>query len=194
MGLITQKEYALLIGASKQYVSKLVKNGVITRERGKINPVTADAQRAAVADEGRQKYRKTADVAGGAPRIPTKPARNHVKPKADSAPMSLLSRAKLAKVAGEAEHIKIKVNQLKEILVEREVYNQAILNIFGPQISYIRNYLMSLDKRIAVKWPNLEERGTLQEFIREEMITALTNLSDPDLAEIKREFDECKIT
>jgi hypothetical protein len=56
--LISQSEYARQRGVSRQYVSRLVKQGVIALENGKIDPARADAALAARRDPARPERRK----------------------------------------------------------------------------------------------------------------------------------------
>lgn len=59
-GLITQKEYARRRRVTPQYVSKLVRRGVVELRDGLVDPKQADASRAAVAQPGRTAGKKTA--------------------------------------------------------------------------------------------------------------------------------------
>jgi hypothetical protein len=56
--LISQSEYARQRGVSRQYVSRLVRQGVIALENGKVDPVKADAALAARRDPARPMRRK----------------------------------------------------------------------------------------------------------------------------------------
>ncbi len=67
--LISQSEYARRRGVSRQYVSRLVKQGVIVLENGKVNPVRADAALEARRDPARAPGRKT--IKTGAQRVAT---------------------------------------------------------------------------------------------------------------------------
>ena len=72
--LISQSEYARARGVSRQYVSRLVKQGVITLENGKIDPARADAALEARRDPGRAPRRKA--VKTGAERVQKTPAQD----------------------------------------------------------------------------------------------------------------------
>ena len=56
--LISQSEYARQRGVSRQYVNRLVRQGVIALENGKIDPARADAALAARRDPARPERRK----------------------------------------------------------------------------------------------------------------------------------------
>ncbi len=72
---ISQSEYARRRGVSRQYVSRLVKEGVIRLKNGKVDPAQADAALAARRDPARPLRRKTAGPkAQGAPRTSTQDA------------------------------------------------------------------------------------------------------------------------
>ncbi len=72
--LISQSEYARARGVSRQYVSRLVKQGVITLENGKIDPARADAALEAKRDPARAPRRK--NIKTGAERVAETPAQD----------------------------------------------------------------------------------------------------------------------
>lgn len=57
-GLLTQTDYAARRGVSRQYVSKLVKEGVLPLIDGKVNPVQADAILEARREPSRQTHQQ----------------------------------------------------------------------------------------------------------------------------------------
>lgn len=57
-GLLTQTDYAARRGVSRQYISKLVKEGVLPLIDGKVNPVQADAILEARREPSRQTHQQ----------------------------------------------------------------------------------------------------------------------------------------
>lgn len=57
-GLLTQTDYAARRGVSRQYISKLIKEGVLPLIDGKVNPVQADAILEARREPARQTHQQ----------------------------------------------------------------------------------------------------------------------------------------
>lgn len=57
-GLLTQTDYAARRGVSRQYISKLIKEGVLPLIDGKVNPVQADAILEARREPSRQTHQQ----------------------------------------------------------------------------------------------------------------------------------------
>ncbi len=176
---ISQSEYARRRGVSRQYVSRLVKEGVIRLRNGKVDPAQADAALAARRDPARPMRRKTAGPkAQGAPRTSTQ----DVPVSVDAATLSgsaggdlpkmlLKTRIKSELEKGKLLEIKARVEAGK--YVDADEVKVAAFN----KARVVRDGLLNIPDRLAALLAAESDEHKVHELLASEIRAALEELT-----------------
>lgn len=169
-GLLSQHDYAKRRGVSRQYISKLVTEGVLPLKDGKIDPVQADAILEARREPARQTHQQHNAVLDG---IAPLPAQGRSIPDAELPRLLLKTRIKSESEKAKLLEIKAKVEAGKYVDID-EVRAAAF-----KQARIVRDHLTILADRIAPLLANISDPREIHRIIEEEHNKALEELSKP---------------
>ncbi len=171
-GMLSQHDYAKRRGVSRQYINKLVQEGVLPLKNGKIDPVQADAileARREPARQTHQQHEHQSALDGMAP-LPMTP---RSVPDAELPRLLLKTRIKSESERAKLLEIKAKVEAGKYVEID-EVRAAAF-----KQARVVRDHLTILADRIAPILANISDAREIHRIIEEEHNKALEELSKP---------------
>ena len=171
--LLTQKEFGDMIGTSQQYVSKLVKKGVIKLKNRKIDPVQAKAAMKSSSEPTRK------SVVNNIGKASTTPASSHHQS---------LVKSRAIKEHYKAGITKIEYEEKAENMVDRRDYDATLLKALAARDIVLKNYILSIPTRCATKWPDPATRAQLKEIVDIEVREILKDMSKPNLVLIRKEM------
>ena len=177
--LISQSEYARRRGVSRQYVSRLVKQGVIALENGKVDPVQADAAMAARRNPARPERRKqvkteTQRVRGMPPQdaaVSAEPVQLPGSGSGDLPKMLLKTRIKSELEKGKLLEIKARVEAGK--YVDADEVKVAAFN----KARIVRDGLLNIPDRMALLLAAEDNEHKVHDLLTSEIRTALEELT-----------------
>lgn len=166
--LLSQHDYAKRRGVSRQYIGKLVSEGILPLNDGKINPVQADAILEARREPARQTHQQHQAVLDG---ISPLPAQARTVSDAELPKLLLKTRIKSESERAKLLEIKAKVEAGKYVEID-EVRAAAF-----KQARIVRDHLAILADRIAPILANISDAREIHRIIEEEHNKALEELS-----------------
>lgn len=173
--LLSQTAYAEKRKVSRQYISKLVKEGVLPLKNGKIDPIQADAILEARREPARQTQQQKTDqqaVQTAAQNIPA-PTRSV----SDTELPTLLLKTRIKSESEKAKllEIKAKVEAGKYVDVD-EVRASAF-----KQARIVRENILILADRLAPVLASISDPAKIHKILQEEHTKALEELSKKPL-------------
>lgn len=171
--MLSQHDYAKRRGVSRQYISKLVSEGVLPLKDGKIDPVQADAILEARREPARQTHQQHQAHNAVLDGIAPLPAQGRSIPDAELPRLLLKTRIKSESEKAKLLEIKAKVEAEKYVDID-EVRAAAF-----KQARIVRDHLSILADRIAPLLANISDPREIHRIIEEEHNKALEELSKP---------------
>lgn len=179
--LISQAEYARRRGVSRQYVSRLVRDGVIALHDGKIDPASADAALAARRDPARPVRRKaggseaelsqTQEPSAGDAPTPSETVRLPGGAGGDLPKMLLKTRIKSELEKGRLLEIKARVEAGK--YVDADEVKVAAFN----KARIVRDGLLNIPDRVASMLAAETDEHKVHELLSMEIRAVLEELT-----------------
>ena len=165
--LLTQKDYAAKRKVSKQYIGKLVKEGVLSLKNGKIDPIQADAILEARREPARQTKEEKAMQTIATDTVPqTRSISNSELPT-----LLLKTRIKSESEKAKLLEIKAKVEAGKYVDVD-EVRAAAF-----KQARIVREHILILADRLAPILASISDATEIHKILQTEHNKALEELS-----------------
>ena len=171
--LLTQKQFAKTIGVSAPYINKLVKKGVVKLKNRKIDPVQAKAAMKLASEPTRKSA--VNDIGNDS----TKPASSHHQS---------LIKSKAIREHYRAGLTKLEYEDKAENMVDRRDYDDALLRALAARDIVLKNHILSIPTRCAMKWPDPATRAQIKEMVDIEVREILTEMSKPNLTSIRKEI------
>lgn len=172
-GHLTQHDYAKHRKVSRQYINKLVQEGVLPLKNGKIDPVQADAILEARREPARQTHQQHQAQGAALDGMPPLPMQPRSVPDAELPRLLLKTRIKSESERAKLLEIKAKVESGKYVDID-EVRAAAF-----KQARIVREHLSILADRIAPLIANTSDVREIHRIIEEEHNKALEELSKP---------------
>ncbi|MBF0590239.1 MAG: hypothetical protein HQL53_14050 [Magnetococcales bacterium] len=186
--LISQSEWARKKGFSRQYVSKLVKKGVVRLINGKIDPAEADTALEAVREPARLPQRKSVAVVTSAPASSPVPAPRSVTGQSRSVLASgsdlpsgspgdlptMLLKARIKSEVKKASLLEIKERVEAGKYVDVDSVKVASFN----RARITRNQLLKLPSRVAALVAAESDVNKVSEILTQEIQVVLESLAD----------------
>jgi hypothetical protein len=178
--LITQAEWARRHGFSRQYVSRLVKQGIVRLRDGRIDPAQADAALAAMRDPARPLRRGV--VQNEAQREPAREVadRPAVRPTSDSLALpqsgdlpTLFLRTRIKSEVERARLLELKAKVESGRYVDAEEVSAAAFN----RARIVRDALLSIADRLAPILAAESDAAAIHAALSSEIRTALQELT-----------------
>lgn len=172
-GLLSQHAYAQRRGVSRQYIGKLVSEGVLSLTDGKINPVQADAILEARREPARQTHQQHQEqhaVLDGMPPLPTQ-----ARPVSDAELPKLLLKTRIKSESERAKLLEIKARVESGKYIDIDEVRAAAFK----QARIVREHLSILADRVAPLIANTSDVREIHRIIEEEHNKALEELSKP---------------
>ena len=169
--LITQAELAKRLDVKPPYINRLVKTGVIKLVNGKVNESDAIAAIKAASD----------------PRMPSKineiPVGSGDK---SQSPHAELIKSKAIKERYFAGLAKMEYEERAGIMINQVEYDAALLKQLADRDIVLKNLILSIPTRCAIKWTDPNTRQELKTMLEEEIREILTDMSTTDIDAIKK--------
>lgn len=168
-GLLTQTAYAKRRGVSRQYISKLVKEGVLPLDDGKVNPVQADAILEARREPARPTYQEKQDMRSGVVGQPI-PGQRTIP---DSELPKVLLKAKIKSESEKAKLLEIKA----KVEAGKYVDIDDVLAAAFKQARTVRDNILIIPDRLSPILLNIDNVDDMHKALTEELTKALEVLS-----------------
>ncbi len=170
-GLLTQKDYAAQRKVSKQYIGKLVKEGVLQLKNGKIDPVQADGILEARREPARQTHKQHTEQRAMLGAAQSAPAQTRSISDTELPTLLLKTRIKSESEKAKLLEIKAKVEAGKYVDVD-EVRAAAF-----KQARTVRENILILADRLAPVLASISDATEVHRILQEEHNKALEELS-----------------
>lgn len=172
-GLLSQHDFAKRRSVSRQYINKLVQEGVLPLKNGKIDPVQADAILEARREPARQTHQQQQAQNAMLDGMTPLPMQQRSVSDAELPKLLLKTRIKSESERAKLLEIKAKVEAGKYVEID-EVRAAAF-----KQARIVRDHLSILADRIAPILANISDAREIHRIIEEEHNKALEELSKP---------------
>jgi phage terminase Nu1 subunit (DNA packaging protein) len=174
--LVNQAEYARLKGVDKSHITRLIKQGKLTRTKsGKIDPAKADLELAAAAHPA---HRARSKAAKNLPAPEEKPAHSNGNGSSGAGGKLTFTEASTKKETFAAHLKQLEFEAESKRLVDR----QDVTNTAFEVGRIVRNAIMKVSSRIASVVASETDHRVCKRLIDEELRLALEPLADGELA------------
>ncbi len=170
-GLLTQIDYAAQRGVSRQYIGKLVKEGVLQLKNGKIDPLQADGVLEARREPARTTHKQHKEQRAMVSAAQSVPAQTRSISDTELPTLLLKTRIKSESEKAKLLEIKAKVEAGKYVDID-EVRAAAF-----KQARIVRESILILADRLAPVLASISDAAEIHRILSEEHNKALEELS-----------------